>query len=511
MGHSLPPAADEFDIRLRDLAHPEDWRNPIPTGRYNLVVLGGGTAGLIAAAGAAGLGAKVALIERRLLGGDCLNSGCVPSKALIRSARAAASVRLNQQFGIHPSGDMRVDFSAVMQRLRRLRSELANHDSASRFAKLGVDVYLGEGRFSADDTIEVSDQKLQFHRAVIATGASPMLPAIAGLDADNVLTSETVFSLTSLPRRLAVIGGGPVGCELAQAFARLGSRVILIETSTRILDREDADAAELVFESLVRDGVDVHLGTTVESGVIALDSTAAPVQRLSLSSSSGPRQIEVDRILVGTGRKPNVAGLNLDLAHVNFDDIRGIHVDDRLRTTNPRIYAAGDVCSLQKLTHAADFMARIVLQNALFLGRLRVSHLIIPTCLYTSPEVAQIGLTEESARDRGIRVEVFMQSLDHNDRALLDGDSNGFVKILVKAGTDRIVGATIVAPHSGEMIGELVLAMTNRIGLRRLAQAIHPYPTVAEAIRKCGDAYNRARLTPSVRRLLDFWLSWIRR
>jgi pyruvate/2-oxoglutarate dehydrogenase complex dihydrolipoamide dehydrogenase (E3) component len=511
MIHPALLPADEFNATLARLVHPGDWINPTPTGRYNLVVLGAGTAGLVTAAGAAGLGAKVALIERDLMGGDCLNVGCVPSKALISAARAAAAVRSADTFGIRVPCEPQTDFGAVMQRLRRLRSEIAPNDSVSRFAALGVDVYLGSGRFTGPDTINVAGQTLRFKKAVIATGARAARPETPGLAEAGYLTNETVFSLTCLPSRLAVIGGGPIGCELAQAFARLGSEVTLIERSQQLLGREDEDAARVVLAALQRDGVRVLLQTTVKQ-VRRQDpsSNETPRRILTLSDPSGEREIETDEILVGAGRTPNVDGLNLEAVGVAYDTSKGVTVDDRLRTTNPRIFAAGDICSRFKFTHAADFMARIVIQNALFFGRARTSALTIPWCTYTSPEVAHVGLTERTARESGVRIQTFLQRFEHVDRAILEVATEGFVKVHVREGSDRIVGATIVADHAGEMIPELVLAMTNQIGLGRLASAIHPYPTVAESIRKCGDAYNRTRLTPFVKSLLTKWLAWTR-
>jgi pyruvate/2-oxoglutarate dehydrogenase complex dihydrolipoamide dehydrogenase (E3) component len=510
MIHPTLLPSDEYNRRLADLVHPPTWNNPTPSGRYNLVVLGAGTAGLVTAAGAAGLGAKVALIERELMGGDCLNVGCVPSKALIGAARAVAAVNSAAQFGVDVPKPPQVEFGAVMQRMRRLRAEIAPNDSASRFASLGVDVFLGEGRFTGPGTVEVAGQTLRFKRAVIATGARAAQPSIPGLTDARYLTNETVFSLTELPRRLAVIGGGPIGCELAQAFARLGSRVTVIEKSGQLLGREDEEAARLVRASLEHDGVRVVLDAAVDAVRTQAISSEATEKIIVVGQRGQPvMEVAADEILVAAGRTPNVDGLNLEAVGVAFDH-RGISVDDLLRTTNRRIFAAGDVCSAFKFTHAADFMARLVIQNALFFGRAKASALTIPWCTYTSPEVAHVGLTERMAKERGIVIQTFVQDFHHVDRAILEGSTDGFVKVHVQAGTDRIVGATIVAEHAGEMIGEIVLAMTNGIGLKRLAATIHPYPTVADAIRKCGDACNKTRLTPVVKSLLAKWLAWTR-
>lgn len=496
---------DPLDAELLAHARPADWVNPVPVGRYNLVVLGAGTAGLVCAAGAAGLGARVALIERDRLGGDCLNSGCVPSKALLAAARAAAAVRDAGRFGIQVPAGVRVDFPAVMARLRRLRAELAVNDSAPRFRGLGVDVFLGQGRFVGPRTIEVSGQRLDFAGAVIATGARAARPDIPGLESAGYLTNETIFSITQLPPRLAVIGAGPIGCELAQAFARLGSRVTLLANHERILPHEDARATAFVEQSLRRDGIELVLRCQVQQAQRQGMETV-----LSVVSAGQARQVRADAVLVGVGRTPNVEGLNLEAASVEYDQHNGVKVDDRLRTTNPRVFAAGDICSRFKFTHAADAMARIVIQNALFLGRARVSALTIPWCTYTDPEIAHVGLHEDEARAQGLAVDVFEQDFRQVDRAVLDGEAEGFARVLVKKGSQRIVGATIVARHAGDLIAEISLAMTARLGLKTLASTIHPYPTQAEALKKLGDAWNRTRLTPWLKNLFQRWLRWSR-
>jgi len=505
---SLPTSLlphDEHNQRLESLVAPADWVNPVPAGRYNLVVIGAGTAGLVTAAGAAGLGAKVALVERGLMGGDCLNVGCVPSKSLLRSARAAAAVRDASRFGVTVPDGVSVDFPAVMERVRRLRASLAPHDSAARFQSLGIDVYLGEARFVSGSEVEVGGQRLAFKTAVICTGARASLPPVPGLDAVDVLTNETVFSLTELPRRLAVVGAGPIGCELAQAFARFGSDVWLIDTQHGILPREEPDCAEIVRRSIERDGVRVLCcGKSLR-----VDRRAEGIG-LVLESHGQQHDFEVDRVLMATGRTPNVEGLGLEAAGVAFDRRAGVAVNERLQTSNPAIYAAGDVCSAYKFTHAADFMARIVIQNALFLGRKRMSALTIPWCTYTSPEIARVGLSPAEAQQRGMAIDSFTQPFETLDRAVLDGETEGLVRVHVARGSDRIVGATIVAAHAGDLIGEVALAMTNRIGLGRIGGTIHPYPTQGDAIRKLGDAYARTRLTPGVKRWLSRWLAWRR-
>jgi pyruvate/2-oxoglutarate dehydrogenase complex dihydrolipoamide dehydrogenase (E3) component len=496
---------DAYNQTLAAQVHPPDWVNPVPAGRYHLVVIGAGTAGLVTAAGAAGLGAKVALIEKYLMGGDCLNVGCVPSKSIIRSARSAADARDALRFGVRVPAGVAADFPAVMERMRAVRARISSHDSARRFAGLGINVFLGEARFTGPDTVEVAGQKLQFKQAVIATGARAVQPAIPGLADAGYLTNETVFSLTQRPARLAVIGGGPLGCELAQAFQRLGSQVVLFHKHHHILDREDADAANLVQKAFVREGIQLVLNATVQR----VEKTPAG-KTLHFESAGQAGSLAVDEILIGAGRAPNVQGLNLNLVDVSHDPRDGIQVNDQLQTTNPRIYAAGDVCLESKFTHAADFTARIVIQNALFLGRKKLSALVIPRATYTDPEIAHVGLQEHEARERGITVDTYTRQFSEVDRAICDGEEEGFVKIHVKKGRDEILGATIVARHAGEMISEISVTMAAKMGLGRLASVIHPYPTQAEAIRQCGDAYNRTRLTPTIKNLFRRWLKWTR-
>jgi pyruvate/2-oxoglutarate dehydrogenase complex dihydrolipoamide dehydrogenase (E3) component len=513
---------EPYDVHNQFLvrnAHPPDWANPEPAARYNLVVLGAGTAGLISAAGAAGLGARVALVERALLGGDCLNVGCVPSKALIRAARVAAEVKGAHAYGVEVAagekgagngpdtlfGDVRVNFPAVMERMRRLRASLSPNDSAERFRGLGVDVFFGEAHFTGPDTVEVGGRVLRFRRAVIATGARAARPDIPGLADAGYLTNERIFTLTELPPRLAVIGAGPLGCELAQAFARFGARVSLLGNRPQIMPREDPDAAGIVEKQLRRDGVNLVLGCNV------VRVTRAGTEKvLHLDCDGQPTEVRADAILVGVGRAPNVQGLDLEAAGVAYDAKAGVHVNDRLQTTNRRIFAAGDICSPLQFTHAADAMARVAIQNALFFGRAKASALVIPWCTYTDPEVAHVGLYEAEAKARGIDVRTYTEPMAHVDRAVLDSETDGFVKVHVRAGSDRIVGATVVARHAGEMISELTLAMVGGLGLRTLARTIHPYPTQAEAIKRVADAYNRTRLTPFVKGLFQRWLAWIR-
>ncbi len=495
---------DRHNRELLANAHPSDWKNPSPSGRYNMVVVGAGTAGLVAAAGVAGLGGKVALVERYLFGGDCLNFGCVPSKALIAASRAAAEVRRADRYGVKPAAG-EVDFPAVMERLRRIRSEISHHDAVAKFRDMGMDIFLGQGSFRSPDSLEVEGQTLRFARACIATGARAFRPDIEGLAEAGFYTNETIFSLTELPRRLAVLGSGPLGCELAQAFARLGSEVTIIERGPLFLGKEDPDAAQIVGQSFMRDGIHCIFNAQVKRVTTGLGG-----KQLLLVVEGEESSVEADAILVGYGRAPNVDGLGLEAAGVEYDARHGVNVDDRLRTTNKRIYAAGDVCLKQKFTHTADATARIVIQNALFWGRKKLSALTIPWCTYTDPEVAHVGLYQHEAKDRGIEVDTFTKPFKENDRALTESEDEGFVRVHVKKGTDRIVGATIVGRHAGDMISEISVAMAGKVGLGTLANVIHPYPTLAEAIKGVGDMYNRTRLTPLTAGLLRRILKWRR-
>lgn len=497
---------DQYNQTLENNVHPADWINPEPATKYNLVVIGAGTAGLVVAAGAAGLGARVALVERHLMGGDCLNVGCVPSKCIIRSSRAAADVADAGRFGIKVPPGTEVDFPAVMERMRRIRSSISANDSAARYRdELGVDVFIGDGRFSGPDTVQVGEKILRFKKAVITTGARAFEPPIEGLKEAGYLTNETVFSLTERPGRVAVIGAGPLGCELAQTFRRLGCEVSVLEMGPQILSREDRDAAKIVEGTLEREGVNLFLS----SNIVKVESNGGG-KILHLNRDGQSSQLTVDEIIVGVGRVPNVDGLNLEEVGVEYDPRDGVHVDDRLRTTNPRIYAAGDICLPYKFTHTADATARIVIQNALFRGRKKASALTIPWCTYTDPEIAHVGMYGTDAENKGIPVQTFTIPMSDVDRALAEGEEDGMVRIHVKKGTDRILGATIVARHAGEMISEISLAMKAKMGLGAISGVIHPYPTQAEAIRKAADAYNRTRLTPFIKGLFERFLKWQR-
>lgn len=492
---------DEHNTQLLENVHPPSWINPEPAARYHLVVIGAGTAGLVSAAGAAGLGARVALIERHLMGGDCLNVGCVPSKGVIRASRAWQETRhARERFGA-PAVDPRShgDFGAAMERMRRLRAGISVHDSARRFSSLGVDVFLGDGRFVGPDAVEVDGKRLRFRCAVIATGARAAVPPIPGLAEAGYLTNETIFNLTRLPERLVVIGGGPIGCEMAQSFARFGSRVTLLDKDGHVLVREDADAAEIVQQAMARDGVRFEFDMKV------LEVKARGVEKVVAFESDGQRrEVVADQILLAAGRAPNIEGLGLEAAGVRFSP-KGVEVDDRMRTRNKNVYACGDVATRYQFTHIADAQARIVIQNALFFGRAKASALTVPWCTYTTPEIAHVGLYEKDAKEKGIAVDTLTVPLSGVDRAILDGADEGFLRVHLKKGTDRILGATLVAEHAGDMIGELCLAITHGIGLGKIASVIHPYPTQGEVAKKAADLWRRGKLTPGVKKFFERW------
>jgi pyruvate/2-oxoglutarate dehydrogenase complex dihydrolipoamide dehydrogenase (E3) component len=505
---------DEHNQQLVANVHPFDWVNPEPTGRYNIVVIGAGTAGLITAVIAASLGAKVALIEKHLMGGDCLNVGCVPSKGLIRAARAWADLRNAAEFGLHIPAGVKYDFGAVMARMRKLRAGISHNDSVHRYAKLGVDVYIGSGRFTGSEAIQVEgpagNRTLAFAKAAICTGARASVPPTPGLKEAGYLTNETVFSLTELPSRIGVIGAGPIGCELAQSFARFGSQVYLVESEHGIMPNEDRDAADIVEQQMLRDGV-----TLLCCGKELKVQKTEGGKRITVDSHGRQYVVTVDEILVGVGRAPNVEGIGLDAVGVEYDK-SGVKVNHRLQTTNPRIYAAGDICSRYKFTHAADAMAQIVIQNALFphplgLAYASVESLTMPWCTFTEPEIAHVGMYEKDAKARGIEVETYTYKLDEVDRAILDGEDEGFARIHIQKGTDTIVGATIVASHAGDMISELSVLMKAGAGAKTLAATIHPYPTQAEVTKKVVNLWRKAHFSPRTKNILTKLFAWMRR
>jgi len=507
----LPPISpmDAHNQALVHNVHPADWRNPDPAPRYNLVVIGGGTAGLITAAIGAGLGAKVALVEHHLLGGDCLNVGCVPSKGVIRASRMVAEARRAQkEIGLALASDAQADFAAAMERMRRVRAQISHDDSAARYRdELGVDVFLGHARFASRDTVEVGGAVLRFKKAVIATGARAIALPIEGIESAGYLTNETIFNLTERPRRFGVIGAGPIGCELAQAFSRLGCEVTVLHADPHILPREDEDASRIVEARFAAEGIRVVNGCKIAR--VERDGAAKAIHFAHRDGRA--ERVAVDALLLGVGRAPNVEGLDLETVGVRYDAARGVHVNDYLQTSNPRIYAAGDICMKWKFTHAADAAAKIVVQNALFaigpIAKKKLSSLVMPWCTYTDPEVAHVGLYESDARTAGIELDTWHVPLSQVNRAVTDGEEEGFVRVHTRKGTGEILGATIVATHAGEMISEVTLAMVGKLGLGKILDVIHPYPTQAEGIKRAAGLYTRTRATPTVKKWLERWMA----
>jgi len=473
---------------------PSAWRNPQPGGPYQLAIVGAGPAGMVAAELAASLGVRVALIERNAIGGVNLETGSVPSKTLIRTSRIYADMRDAQHYGASVPDSVNVDFAAAMERVRSIRARLSRNDSAQRLAAAGVDVYFGEARFVTGNMLAVDGQRLGFRKALIATGARPHIPDIPGLAQAGYLTNDNVFDLTELPRRLLVIGGGPLGCEHAQAFCRLGAQTTIVQDKPLFLGQEERDAAQILSEAFARDGIEVRLNTTALAVRVA-----SGTKLVDLVSDDYRNTIGVDAILTGAGRRPNVEGLNLAAVGIDCDPGGRIRVDDFLRTGNANIHAAGDVCLQSSFVDTAAASARIAVQNALLRRAHRWSEVVIPSCTYTDPEIARVGLSVREANERGIPVKTFTIPMHEIDRAVADSETAGFVKVHLRERTDRILGATIVARHAGDMINGITLAMVAGFGLRRLSHVLHAYPTQADAIRQAADAYNRTRLTPRVR------------
>jgi pyruvate/2-oxoglutarate dehydrogenase complex dihydrolipoamide dehydrogenase (E3) component len=451
--------------------HPTDWRSPRPKDVYELVVVGGGPCGLTAAITAAKAGHTVALAERNLAGGTCVNFGCTPSKSLLRAARAVYQARDGEKFGYTLGAAPRIDFAAIMTRVREMRAFSSSFDAVAVAAGAGIDVFLGDARFVGRDTVEVDGQRLRFEKALIATGSGPAVPNIPGLAAARYLTNETVFEMTELPRRLVCLGAGVVNCELAQALRRLGSDVDMVGSAERLLPAEAPAASEVLSKRLAAEGVRLRLGvraTQVDGGH----------RRLSLSDGS---ELVYDALLIAAGRKVNVDGMGLDVAGVRFSPT-GIETDDQLRTTNPAVYAAGDVALPEKYTHAAIATAKLAVANALNGAGQRVSDLVIPHCTYTDPEVAQVGITPVEAKEQKIAIDVHRLELVKVERAMIDGEADGFVALYTHNGV--IVGATFVAAHAGESIPLLTLAVAQRMTPASLAAVIHCYPTQVEAIQR---------------------------
>jgi pyruvate/2-oxoglutarate dehydrogenase complex dihydrolipoamide dehydrogenase (E3) component len=441
---------------------------------------------LAAAEAAERLGLTTALIERNRLGGNSLNTGSVPSKALIRTAGVFAAIGDAHEFGAPVSGGSPDDFDGVMARLRRVRTRIAEYHSADRLRAQGVDVFFADAHFVAPNVIGADNVRLSFRKALIATGARPRPSNILGLEEIGYFTSATIFNIAALPKRLAIIGGGALGCELAQAFCRLGSHVTIVQNEPKFLPSEERDAAELLSMSLSRDGVEVRLNTTVVSA--RMDDGAKVIDTVNNEDKD---VIRADEILLSVGRLPNVDELALETAHIDVGPMHGIKVDDFLCTSNRDVYAAGDVCLAHKFTNVAEASAKMAIGNAFRGQGKRRSHLNIPWCTFCDPEIAHVGMHVREARERSIPIKSYTVMMQDVDRAITDGQDEGFVKIHVREGTDTILGATIVAARASEMINEISVVMSAGIGMRALADVLHTYPTQCDAIRLAAVAFVR--------------------
>ncbi|RMG59189.1 MAG: mercuric reductase [Deltaproteobacteria bacterium] len=486
---------DDSDRVLLSRVRPEGWRNPEPEDRYTLVVIGGGTGGLVSAIGAASLGAKVALVERNLLGGDCLNYGCVPSKALIRAARWVKEAREVFRLAGGETGAVPTPFREAMRRVRGVRGEVSVHDSTEKVVSAGVHLFFDEARFTSDKTIRINGKDVEFKRAIIATGTSPRVPPIPGLQEAGYLTNETVFSLDRDPGSILVLGGGPIGCEMAQAFSRLGWEVTIVSRPDRLLPKEEEEASSLVEEAFRRDGIKVI--TRADAKEVSRKGEKKVVR---WESPGGAGEGEFDEILVAAGRIPNVTGLNLEAAGIDYDPQKGIAVNDRLQTTNKRVFAVGDVAIPYRFTHTADATARIALKNALFFGREKVSSLVVPWCTYTDPEVAHARRVHSEGKDGDLTPLTI--PLSEVDRAVTDGEEMGFLRVW-HTPRGKIERVTLVSAEAGNIIGTFSLAMTAGLTLSDLSRTIFPYPTVGEVARKAGDGFMRGRLTPQVKKIFS--------
>lgn len=471
--------------------------------RYDLAVIGGGTAGLVSAAVSAGIGARTALVEQHRLGGECLWTGCVPSKAIIRSAAVLHTLRRAAEFGIDAQGG-RTDFAAVMARVHAIIRTIQPHDSPERFRAMGVDVVEGRARFVSPEEAEVGGRRVRSKRWILATGSRTAVPPIPGLEAAGYLTHETLWDLRALPESMLVLGGGPIGIEMAQAFARLGSRVTVVAAATQLLHREDPEIAAVLHRQLEREGVTLLLSAKatavrVEDGV----------KVAAVASADGETEVRAAEVLVATGRRPNVEEMGLEALGVEVGE-KGVTVDGALRTSASNVWAAGDVAGPYRFTHVADYQARIAAPNALFPLRRKADYRVVPWCTYTEPEVARVGMTEAQARDEwGDRAGVYRYAHDSLDRALCDGEPEGLTKLVLDP-RGRIAGAHVVGPRAGETIHEAVLAVRHRLKLSDLSGMIHVYPTYPESLKRAADAFLRAKYSGGLaRRVADLAVRWL--
>ena len=496
--HTWP--LDQYNAETLNEVHPRSYPPPFtPHLEYDLIAIGAGAGGLVSARQSARRGAKSAMISEQLAGGDCLNVGCVPSKALLRASKAIAEVRRASEFGVVlPTGPVKVDFAKIMQRLREKRALIAHVDGHAASEQAGTHVYQGRGQFTSPNTIQVGDQTLKFKKAVIATGGRPQIPDIPGLEESPYLTNEVLFNLEVLPPRMVIIGAGVVGLEMAQSFATFGSQVTVLMSSKGLFRSKhgDAEAAAILQEELEQSGVKFVVGSTTNvrtiKGLPDKSTKEFPLMQITVATKDGDMTLDCEALLIAAGRQANVENLGLEKANVDYQLGAGVTVNDLAQSvSNPNVYAVGDcVAGVPRLTHMSGEMAKLVVQNALFNDDWKLSSLVVPATVYTEPEMATVGIySAELAQAKGMEVDVIRTGLEHNDRAILDGSNVGFCKIVCQKGTDKIVGATIVADRAGEMINEVTLAIKYGIGLREVGRNIHCYPTTGEAVGFCGVQY----------------------
>ena len=472
----------------------------------NLIVIGGGSAGLVSALIAAAVNAKVTLIEKHKMGGDCLNTGCVPSKALIKSAKVASLIKRSDEFGINVP-ESNVDFSAVMERVQSVISKIEPHDSVERFENLGVECIQGQAKIKSPWTVEVNGKILSTRNIIVATGARPFVPPIKGIDQVDYLTSDNLWGIRELPKHLVVLGGGPIGCELTQAFARLGSQVTQVEMLPRIMIREDEEIASMVTKRFQEEGVDIRT-EHIAKEVVIRDNR----KYLICEHDNKTIEIEFDEILVAVGRAANTSGFGLEELGVELNPNKTIRVNEKLQTSLPNIYACGDVAGPYQFTHTAAHQAWYATVNALFgkFKSFKVDYSVIPWATFTDPEVARVGLNEQDAKEKGIPYEVTSYGIDDLDRAITEGEDHGVVKVLTVPGKDKILGVTIIGDHAGELITEYITAMKNGFGMNKILGTIHIYPTFSEANKFAAGVWKKANAPQTLLRLVGKYHRWMR-
>lgn len=490
----------------------QKWQKPTSFDQ-NMVVIGAGSGGLVSAYIAAAVKAEVTLIEKHKMGGDCLNTGCVPSKALIRAAHNIAEIQRAAEFGVS-TGPIAIDFKQVMTRVQKVISKIEPHDSIERYRSLGVNCITGEAIIRSPWEVEVDGKIITTKNIVIATGARPLVPNIPGLQSVNYLTSDTVWSLQELPQKLLVLGGGPIGCELAQSFARLGTKVTLVEMAPQLLIREDSDAAKLVQDSLIADGVEIKLEHKAMRFESIVDANGKTMGKVYLDFHNEQQvTVEFDAVLLALGRVANVQGFGLEELGITTTARGTVEVNDYLQTQYPNIYAVGDVVGPYQLTHAASHQAWYAAVNGLFgqFKRFKADYSVMPAATYTSPEVARVGLNEKEATAQGIEFDVVTYGIDDLDRAITDGEDHGFIKVITPKGKDTILGATIVGTNAGDLLAEFTLAMRHNLGLNKILATVHPYPTMSEAVKYTAGVWKRNNAPEKLLEWVAKYHRWMRK